>query len=549
MINNNLCRVCLTPTEHKCSGCQEVNYCTREHQKQDWKQHRTQCVPARVREDDTFGRYLEATREIKAGDIVIKENPLITGPTLMTPPVCLGCYKLLEEDKTVDCVNCGWPCCSDDCARREEHAPECFYTRQRGEKVTITTFGVPHPNYQCISTLRCLYQRDHNLKLWEKLQALQSHCGERRATDKWNNEVKMIAEFILKFFKLEGKFSEEEIMRCYGILQVNGHEVPLTEPEYLAVFDRLSMVEHNCRPNCNKSFTSDGQIILCAMESLSPGAHITLCYTDALWGTEQRRRHLAEWFFECCCARCCDVTEFGTNYSAVKCKNKDCSGFLLPKTFIVPIINLTTNRDPATSALDSRGWVCGSCKDVVSDAIIQQLLQNIGRELGIMAKVDADACERFISHCSSYLHPSHYYMTDVSLTLAQMIGQETEMGLSMVTDDRLMLKTQLCKKISKLLETIAPAESRIRGSLLFELHAALAETARRRMLTEGPATALGYFSVSQLESRKILMESASLLKHEPPELPEGWLLQQTTLNLPKMDELIRKLSNELPSPL
>lgn len=43
--------------------------------------------------------------------------------------------------------------------------------------------------------------------------------------------------------------------------QINGHEVPLMEPEYLAVFDRISMVEHNCRANCNKSFTSDGQIV------------------------------------------------------------------------------------------------------------------------------------------------------------------------------------------------------------------------------------------------------------------------------------------------
>lgn len=44
-------------------------------------------------------------------------------------------------------------------------------------------------------------------------------------------------------------------------MQINGYEVPLTEPEYLAVFDRISMVEHNCRANCNKSFTSDGQIV------------------------------------------------------------------------------------------------------------------------------------------------------------------------------------------------------------------------------------------------------------------------------------------------
>lgn len=87
-------------------------------------------------------------------------------------------------------------------------------------QVNISTFGIPHPNYQCITVLRCLYQRDHNQKLWEKIQGLQSHCEDRRDTDKWNSDKKMVADFIWKFFKLEGTFSEEEIMKCCGILQV-----------------------------------------------------------------------------------------------------------------------------------------------------------------------------------------------------------------------------------------------------------------------------------------------------------------------------------------
>lgn len=91
--------------------------------------------------------------------------------------------------------------------------------------MNIINFGAPHPNYQCITVLRCLYQRDHNKKLWAKLQALQSHCEDRRDTDKWNNDKKMVANFICKFFKLEGVFSEEEIMRCCGILQVGFHRI------------------------------------------------------------------------------------------------------------------------------------------------------------------------------------------------------------------------------------------------------------------------------------------------------------------------------------
>ncbi|XP_045451289.1 SET domain-containing protein SmydA-8 [Melitaea cinxia] len=540
------CVVCSSPTERKCSSCQIVHYCSRDHQKQHWKQHKHECIPARIKEDPKYGRYLEASRSIKAGDIVMKEAPLITGPSQVTPPVCLGCYKLLEKDETITCQKCGWPFCSESCTQSVLHTPECHYTQERGEKVTISSYGNPHPNYQCITVLRCLYQRDHNPKLWVKLQALESHNEDRRGTEKWINDRKMIAEFIWNFFKLDGTFNEDEIMKCCGIVQINGHEVPLMEPEYVAVFDKISMVEHNCRANCNKSFTSDGNIIMSAGVNISPGSHISVCYTDPLWGTEARRHHLSDSkFFECSCVRCSDVTEFGTMFSAVKCKKKDCKGYLLPDTFIISILHKTKSPDPNNRGLDNKFWKCNNCKDEVSDAIIQQLLQDIGRELSVMPKGDPDACERFISHCSGYLHPTHYYMTDVSLALAQMIGQQDQLGLAGVTDDRLLLKTQLCRKITDLLETLAPAESRLRGSLLFELHAAVAETGRRKSLTDGPMVMLGYVT----ESRKILLESAGLLAHEPPELPEGRLGRQAKINLMQMDELIKNLSASLPSPL
>lgn len=45
-----------------------------------------QCVPAKVKEDEHLGRYMEATREIKAGDILLKEKPLVTGPTQVSFP-------------------------------------------------------------------------------------------------------------------------------------------------------------------------------------------------------------------------------------------------------------------------------------------------------------------------------------------------------------------------------------------------------------------------------------------------------------------------------
>lgn len=43
-------------------------------------------------------------------------------------------------------------------------------------------------------------------------------------------------------------------------------------------------------------------------------------YTNALWGTQQRRAHLMSTkYFKCNCKRCSDATELGTNFSTVVC--------------------------------------------------------------------------------------------------------------------------------------------------------------------------------------------------------------------------------------
>lgn len=75
---------------------------------------------------------------------------------------------------------------------------------------------------------------------------------------------------------------------------------------------------------------------------------------------------------------------------------RDCKGYLLPETFIVPILHKTKNPNPETRNLDNKLWYCNSCKDAVSDGIMQQLLQDIGREIRMMPKEDPSACERYV---------------------------------------------------------------------------------------------------------------------------------------------------------
>ena len=40
-----------------------------------------------------LGRFLVATRDLKPGEMIISETPLVIGPQAVTIPVCLACYK------------------------------------------------------------------------------------------------------------------------------------------------------------------------------------------------------------------------------------------------------------------------------------------------------------------------------------------------------------------------------------------------------------------------------------------------------------------------
>ena len=47
-----------------------------------------------------MGRYIIATRDLKPGELILAEAPLVIAPMAVTPPVCLVCYKPVDGRKT-----------------------------------------------------------------------------------------------------------------------------------------------------------------------------------------------------------------------------------------------------------------------------------------------------------------------------------------------------------------------------------------------------------------------------------------------------------------
>ncbi|XP_003693098.2 SET domain-containing protein SmydA-8-like isoform X1 [Apis florea] len=509
-MESQTCVICGGHSVHKCSACENVYYCSKKHQKEDWKKHSKVCKSFKLAENPSLGRHYVATRNIKVGEIILRDDqPLITGLMYNSVPVCLQCYTMLNQEIAIPCEKCGWPLCQN-C---NEHGLECkFSCSRRDSKISITEFGYPHPSYQCINIIRALSLKDTNPESYKKLISLESHCNEINNS----KEPLNIAHFIKRFFKADD-ISEEEIVTIIGILQVNGHEVPLTDSPYVAVYEMASLIEHNCRANCSKSFTDMGGLIIRAALPITKGDHISICYTDPLWGTANRRHHLLKTkFFECICNRCQDPTEFQTMFNALKCNKINCSGYVLPKTFLE----------------QEQDYVCKTCESIVSCTEIEKMLEDIGIRLSNMKKNDIVACKEFLDRYKNNLHPNHYYNIDVTIALTQLIGQQTG-GLAVIEEDLLIEKIKLCKKLDTLLKLLVPAENRIRGLILFELHASLAELSRRYKNEET------MISLMQ-ESKKYLIDGYQLLKYEPKILPEGKIAQHAEKNLEEITKLLKR---------
>uniref|UniRef100_A0A182W2G3 MYND-type domain-containing protein n=1 Tax=Anopheles minimus TaxID=112268 RepID=A0A182W2G3_9DIPT len=518
-----ICPICKKEAFKRCSRCVMVYYCCAEHQQQDWKVHKATCHPFKVCSNEQYGRFLVATRDINAGEIILKESPLVHGPAQISGPVCVGCLQGLEEKKFQECERCGWPVCKKSCQDHSAHQAECKFTIARGSKISIQHFYVPHPTYQCLMPVRCLLMAESDPARWNALLRLESHDEERRGSEQWRNDREGVAKLIPRFFKCDKKWDEDEILRVVGIIQVNGHEVPLTEPSSVAIYNMASMLEHSCRPNLSKSFTNRGEIVIWAPNSIRRGDRLSICYTDVMWTTGNRLEHLQQTkMFRCECDRCNDPTEYETYFSALRCsgfqKDSKCKGYLLPE-----------DKSEWTGE-----WKCLRCSKEVTGAAVGQILERARMDLEAMEKHREDHCNKYMKHYSKWLAPNHQFMVDVKISLSQVIGGNNPEGIKKIPYDKLMNKIKICQDLIALFEKVCPAEARAFGATRFELHAALAELGRRSTEANNPAAA----AVQLEDSLYNANECIRMLLHEPSVLMESKICAQARLNANTLKALL-----------
>ncbi|XP_039756320.1 SET domain-containing protein SmydA-8 [Pararge aegeria] len=464
-----------------------------------------------VLRNEKYGRYLVANKDLECGELIFTDTPLAVGPKPDTPPLCLGCYCPVENTL---CTRCGWPICSAECKQSPHHLPECeVFSVAKVRFQPVEDWAASSPQLDCITPLRLFLAKEKDPERWkEEVNVMETHNEERQKRPTWDADQNNIVNYLVDHCKLGDRCSRELLTQICGILEVNAVEIPSRGGFSIrAVYPRLAIAAHCCVPNIvHTILQNDYQVQIRAAIPIKTAELLHISYTHVLSPTIVRREHILESkFFSCECARCADPTELGTHLSTLKCSKCD-NGVIL-----------------ATNPLDNEAsWNCTdkNCGFKTSGAAMRKMLAVVQAEVDQLDALEPgpsaiEMREATLNKYKSVFHPRHYILLSMKHALAQLYGRVEGYTLDELPDLVLERKEEFCRLVLKTLDVISPGETRMRGMMIYELHAPLMYLARSEF-------AAGLITQDKLKERlqeplQCLLEAARILSREDPQSPEG----------------------------
>ncbi|XP_013199554.2 SET domain-containing protein SmydA-8 [Amyelois transitella] len=484
-----------------------------------------------VKHSDIMGRYLVASTDIHAGEIIIQTPALAVGPCTGCGLICLGCYRELDESSLAKCKGCQWPMCSASCPGQGKYTGHSTY-----ECDTLKTITPEYANledlkdsYQALMPLRCLLLKKADPEKWRAMSAMEAHNELRRARgDIWPMNEKHVVQRMRKW-GLE--YDSEEIHTICGILEVNAFEVGGSGANARALYDVAYFLAHDCTPSTTHTDAErlpGRPLTIRAAVDHKAGDLISLCYAYTLQGTLKRREHIKHSkFFECACARCADRTELGTAASAFRCPR--CGGRVLPSA---PL------RPAAAWGCDGRG-----CSYSMTAAAVQLLLKRLTDEHEQIDANDVPGFENFLHKYRNVLYPTHYLCLSAKHSLSQLYGKVANYMIHEMPEEELKRKIEICRDLMTVFDVIEPGYSRLRGVTLYELHAPLMILTTRDFEKKTISKECLRSRLKEIVS--CLTESALILGYEPAQSPEGLMATAARDALSKIktwEQIIGKIS-------
>ncbi|XP_072944592.1 SET domain-containing protein SmydA-8-like [Epargyreus clarus] len=482
-----------------------------------------------VKHSDVMGRYVVASRDIRAGELIMEQPALAVGPCSGCPLICLGCYRELDETSIYKCKGCLWPMCSSSCSGQGKYTGHSTQECDTLKKVPpdYSKLEDLKDSYQALMPLRCLLQKEADPEKWKAISEMESHNELRRAR---GDIYPMNDRNVVQRFKKWGlEYDSEEIHTVCGILEVNAFEVGGVGASARALYGAAFLLAHDCTPSTAHTDSDSGRAL--AVRAALPhrrGDLVSLCYAYTLQGTLKRREHIkVSKFFDCCCKRCTDPTELGTYASAFCCPK--CAGRVL-----------------STAPLDAGAqWRCvdNSCSYVMPAAAVQLLLKRLTDEYEQIDGNDVAGFESFLHKYRNVLHSNHYLCLSCKHSLSQLYGKISDYMIHELTEAQLNRKIEICRDLMKVFDVIEPGYSRLRGITLYELHAPLMVLTTRDF--ERKAISKDNLRNRLKEIVGYLSQSALILGFEPAQSSEGLMATAAREALRKIktwEQIIGKIS-------
>ncbi|XP_050298611.1 SET domain-containing protein SmydA-8-like [Anthonomus grandis grandis] len=469
-----------------------------------------------VKTSKVMGRFIVSKKDIRPGEVIISEGPLVVGPCTDCKVQCLGCYKNLEnEKKFTRCHNCGWPICSRKCSGlRTAHGHseiECTILEEckSASLMNFTSLEDLRLHYQAIVPLRCLILKTTDPSSYSILMDMESHNEIRKnIPDLWELNQTRVVDRIIKDWRLT-EFTEEEIHTICGILEVNAFEIGQQGVNIRGLYATAFLLSHDCVPNTNHTDEENTyHLTIRASTRIPKGYPVTLSYAYTLQCTQKRREHLLEnKFFECRCKRCADPTELGTYTGALICPKCD-NGLVL--------CDNPLNFDSTWSCIYS-GKQCPGY--VISANSMKLLLNRISQEADQIDSNDIKAMEHFLQKYRNVLHPTHYLCLAIKISLSQVYGRISGYIIQELNEKPLLRKKELCEEILSVFDVIEPGFTRIRGVTLYEIHAPMMILLTRQI--ESQPMSKKDIKAALKDILKYLTEAKIILSYEPIHSSEG----------------------------
>lgn len=448
----------------------------------------------------TLGRHLVASCDIAANSEIFNEHPLVFGPKFFgsvddckeAPLKCVGCFKTIAG-QLFSCPRCNWPACAPDCSGLDMgklHGIECSVLAL-GTRIHLEK-AMTRPDFfrlESILPLKCLLMQMKHPHKYADLMRMESHLDQIKGTE-LHKEFSQIVSFLNDHFltplkkydeRSEKKLfanmeTQESLLALCGIIETNAMVIRCGVDELNGIYKIGCLLEHSCTPNGYFSFDAKNgfKLTVRAGKDIKKGEHISIMYTNCLWGTAQRQEHLRlTKCFTCTCTRCQDPTEFGTHFSSLKClgTNVKCDGYHLP----------TKPTDP------NGDWACSApgCEVRLTNHQVFEFMQNVESDVeSLLAneKTTVAEIESALKKLSSFLHPNHYQCFALKHQLVQLYGFQPGYEYHQLPTEALDEKISMCKDLLAVIKALDPSFIRLAvyaGTLAYELYNTLRELKRR----------------------------------------------------------------------